>query len=277
MTDSFGARLRRERERRRISIKSIAESTNIRAALFEQLERGDASKWPSGIFRRSFIRAYASAIGWIRRRPYAISSSRFRIPAQAPIGCGCEGLRPSRLARAPELRLRLATGGVAPGRWLAAFCDIVVLAVIALTSVVVFRQLWMPLAICMCAYYAVGTVLTGATPGVFFLGWYRRLGQTTPKPIAASRSAAPFLIHPDRGHGLSLELSPESGRGEQSVAVLTARLSSPRLIRSAREGLALRCSALASLCASAASQPYGVRPRDPAASARMTPRAPGHA
>src|SRR3954471_12455275 len=55
--------LRRERERRRIALQSISANTKISASLFEALERGDVSRWPSGIFRRSFIRAYASAIG----------------------------------------------------------------------------------------------------------------------------------------------------------------------------------------------------------------------
>src|SRR5262245_61225144 len=60
---SFGRRLRRERERRKIDLRSIAENTEISMSLFEDLERDDVSRWPSGIFRRSFIRAYAQAIG----------------------------------------------------------------------------------------------------------------------------------------------------------------------------------------------------------------------
>src|SRR4051812_4604904 len=56
-------RLRRERERRQIPLSSISANTKISASLFEALERGDVSRWPSGIFRRSFIRAYAKAIG----------------------------------------------------------------------------------------------------------------------------------------------------------------------------------------------------------------------
>jgi transcriptional regulator with XRE-family HTH domain len=60
---SFGSRLRYERERRQIALKSIAESTKISIALLEGLERDDVSRWPSGIFRKSFIRSYAEAIG----------------------------------------------------------------------------------------------------------------------------------------------------------------------------------------------------------------------
>ena len=63
MSDSFGARLRYERERRQIALRSIAEGTKISVSLLEGLERGDVSRWPSGIFRKSFVRAYAEAIG----------------------------------------------------------------------------------------------------------------------------------------------------------------------------------------------------------------------
>jgi cytoskeletal protein RodZ len=61
--DSFGSRLRYERERRQIALKSIAESTKISISLLEGLERDDVSRWPSGIFRKSFIRSYAEAVG----------------------------------------------------------------------------------------------------------------------------------------------------------------------------------------------------------------------
>jgi cytoskeletal protein RodZ len=61
--NSLGSRLRYERERRQIALKSIAESTKIGIALLEGLERDDVSRWPSGIFRKSFIRSYAEAIG----------------------------------------------------------------------------------------------------------------------------------------------------------------------------------------------------------------------
>ena len=50
MSESFGARLRRERERRHITLTQIAASTKINASLFEALERDDVSRWPNGIF-----------------------------------------------------------------------------------------------------------------------------------------------------------------------------------------------------------------------------------
>ncbi len=61
--DQFGPCLRRERERRGISLQDIADRTKIGASLFVALERNDFSRWPGGIYRRAFVRAYAEAIG----------------------------------------------------------------------------------------------------------------------------------------------------------------------------------------------------------------------
>jgi hypothetical protein len=64
MCDSFGARLRRHREDRQVSLAEVAEQTKIKASLLEGLERDDISQWPAGIFRRAYMRAYAAAIGF---------------------------------------------------------------------------------------------------------------------------------------------------------------------------------------------------------------------
>jgi transcriptional regulator with XRE-family HTH domain len=63
MHQSLGARLRQRREEQHICLATIAEQTKIKASLLEELERDDISRWPVGIFRRSFIRGYAQAIG----------------------------------------------------------------------------------------------------------------------------------------------------------------------------------------------------------------------
>src|SRR5687767_5491388 len=60
---TFGPRLRSERERRGISLDTIATATKVSAELWEGLERNDFSKWPSGIFARAFVRDYAKAVG----------------------------------------------------------------------------------------------------------------------------------------------------------------------------------------------------------------------
>jgi len=61
--ETFGPRLRRERERRGISLETLALLTNVSVELWIGLERNDLSKWPRGIFARAFIRDYAKAIG----------------------------------------------------------------------------------------------------------------------------------------------------------------------------------------------------------------------
>jgi transcriptional regulator with XRE-family HTH domain len=63
MEMSFGARLRQQRERQSVALATIATETKIKISLLEGLERDDVSHWPGGIFRRSYLRAYAERIG----------------------------------------------------------------------------------------------------------------------------------------------------------------------------------------------------------------------
>ena len=63
MHQNFGARMRKRREEQGIALASIAEQTKIKQSLLDALERDDVSHWPTGLFRRAYIRAYAQAIG----------------------------------------------------------------------------------------------------------------------------------------------------------------------------------------------------------------------
>src|SRR6266436_862894 len=81
--DTFGPRLRVERERRGISLKNVAESTKIKESLFVELERNDFSNWPQGIFRRAHLSAYASAIGL---PPQSVLAEHLRLfPEDRPV------------------------------------------------------------------------------------------------------------------------------------------------------------------------------------------------
>ena len=60
---AFGARLRLQRERQGVALAAIADSTKIKLSLLVELERGDVSHWPRGLFRRAYLRDYAAAIG----------------------------------------------------------------------------------------------------------------------------------------------------------------------------------------------------------------------
>ena len=59
----FGARLRRAREERGLTLREIAQTTKMPITALERLERDDPSRLPGGIYIRSFVRAYASAVG----------------------------------------------------------------------------------------------------------------------------------------------------------------------------------------------------------------------
>src|SRR3954467_2430578 len=60
---TLGTWLRRERERRGVSLVDISEQTKLSVPLLQGLEADDLSRWPGGIFRRAFARSYATAIG----------------------------------------------------------------------------------------------------------------------------------------------------------------------------------------------------------------------
>jgi hypothetical protein len=168
--ESFGCRLRHERERRKIALAPIAENTKISLSLLEDLERDDVSRWPSGIFRRSFIRSYATAIGLDADVTMREFVERFPDPND-----------PERLVVSPQqprsaLRLTLAdsgsafTGGrllaAARGRWAAAACDATLIAAMGLAMYAVIGKLWMPLCVVSSGYYGGGILLLGNTPGV---------------------------------------------------------------------------------------------------------------
>jgi len=63
MRFSLGTRLRETREHKGLSLTAIAERTKINVVMLEGLERDDVSRWPGGIFRRAWVRAYAQSVG----------------------------------------------------------------------------------------------------------------------------------------------------------------------------------------------------------------------
>jgi transcriptional regulator with XRE-family HTH domain len=61
--EAFVTRLRRHRQRNRISLEEIAAETRVKREMFEALEANDLSAWPRGIYARAWIRTYACAVG----------------------------------------------------------------------------------------------------------------------------------------------------------------------------------------------------------------------
>ena len=207
--ESLGKRLRRERERRQIALASIAENTKISASLFEGLERDDASHWPSGIFRKAFIRSYASAIGlnpddiareFLQKFPDPNDPDVVLSLAPEPASAGHH----ASASPAATLRLTLATESAftrekllrsALDRIAAITCDLAVVSLIGLALYGAIGIFWMPLCIAFAVYYAGGVLLLGNTPGVRLCAPPRK--NKTPRgglPVATITKAARELL-----------------------------------------------------------------------------------
>ena len=61
--ESFGARLKREREQRKITLDEIAVSTKIGTRFLAAIEEDRFDQLPGGIFNKGFVRAYARHLG----------------------------------------------------------------------------------------------------------------------------------------------------------------------------------------------------------------------
>jgi transcriptional regulator with XRE-family HTH domain len=175
---SLCARLRRERERRQIALTSISANTKISASLFEALERGDVSRWPSGIFRRSFIRAYAAAIGldpdtvareFLEQFPDPLDPPASAAPTE-PAAVAVKSSDPTALRlKLADTPTPFARGRLLAGmrrRWAAVACDGGLVVAIALCAFIAFDKFWLPLGVAMLTYYLGGILLLGNTPGV---------------------------------------------------------------------------------------------------------------
>ncbi|HJZ74262.1 MAG TPA: helix-turn-helix transcriptional regulator [Vicinamibacterales bacterium] len=192
MTESFGARLRAARERQGVGLPAIAGRTKINIALFEGIERDDASRWPSGLFRRAFMRAYAAEIGLDPETTVLEFLQCFPDPMDEPHGAAkadsndLEGnpLRltladePSRLGRVHQLFGRLP-------RVSAAGIDLAIVIVAALVAFEISNRFWTPLTVATLGYYVGGV----ATLGNSFGGWVIERARTR---VSAAWRPAPM-------------------------------------------------------------------------------------
>ena len=183
--ETFGPRLRAERERRGITLDTLATVTKVSADLWEGLERNDFSRWPSGIFARAFIRDYARAVGidadelvdeFCRLFPIGDRRASRLIQAQAQLighdavvpddagGLPPEGERRTSVrSRADHMR---AMRGLLAPRTVAAIIDTAcTLAVAATVSRLVGASFGSCIGIIALIYYGTATVAIGGSPG----------------------------------------------------------------------------------------------------------------
>jgi hypothetical protein len=115
--NDFGPTLKAERERRGVTLGDLSASTKIAVPLLEALERSDFSRWPEGIYRRAFVRAYVEALG-LPSQPVVADCLRLfpdsftsvdSVPERAPIADLPPGAVPLTLTLAPSPRGSRAT------------------------------------------------------------------------------------------------------------------------------------------------------------------------
>lgn len=211
--ESFGRRLRSERERRGIVLQSIAASTKINASLLADLERGDLSKWPGGIFRRAFVREYAVSVGFA---PEPIVAEFVRLFPD-------EGSGRAPLSEPPsELRLTLADGGRPALRTRAiqvttALLEICVIAAVART--LTWLTAWPFGPICAAAsltYYGLASAVCGRSPALCWLHRSRPPQAATGETVRThSRDLLNFLVK---------QVAPQRTGGEEG-AIVTRRIA----------------------------------------------------
>jgi transcriptional regulator with XRE-family HTH domain len=203
--ETFGPRLRSERERRGISLETIASVTKVGADLWEGLERNDFSRWPSGIFARAFIRDYARAVGldeteiideFCRLFPIGDRRAERVIKAQGELighNVSLDGsMVPSAgdrrsAARIKEDQARARRIRLAPRAVAAGIDTSAALLAATGTSMLLDTGFWTTAGAVGLIYYAFSTVALGTTPGTRAVGVLR---QRVPTLFAVQDSQA---------------------------------------------------------------------------------------
>jgi cytoskeletal protein RodZ len=168
---AFGERLRRHREKQRVTLEQIAASTKVAASLFAGLEKGDCSRWPGGMYNRSFIRGYASAVRLDPDDIAAEFAECYNAPAEASTSpTSPTAARPRTSVPPFALRLKLEVDPEelrrrAARRAVLAVLDILIVAVVA--GIVGFASgisYWSALALFSITYQFSVRLLSGISP-----------------------------------------------------------------------------------------------------------------
>ncbi len=182
---AFGERLRRQREKQHVTLDRIAASTKVAASLFAGLEKGDCSRWPGGMYNRSFIRAYAAAVRLDPDDTAAEFAEYYNAAADSPATGHPAAPRQAGAAMPFALRLKLEVDPEDLRRQMArrailAVGDILaVAAVAALVALTAGVTYWSALAAFSILYQVSVRLLSGVSPAERLLS-RRRLAALTP-------------------------------------------------------------------------------------------------
>ena len=189
---AFCLSLKAARERRGVSIATIAETTKVCPSHFVALERGDVARWPHGLFRRAFFRGYVEMIGL----PVAETLEEFLrlFPEEAP-GPHAAAPRPQPADNAPRLVLDDSWRGVKTpilSRLAAATIDgaVVVLlpGMLARLSGVEPATI---VALAAVGYFTIATAVFGESPASWLLRRRAHLARIWQRNAGAAPQAKP--------------------------------------------------------------------------------------
>ena len=199
-TTTLGADLRRERERRGLALRTISENTKVSVALLEGLEADDISRWPGGIFRRAFVRAYAQCVGLDADEVFRRFERQFPVDGADPVepteALAAAAGRPTVVRQFPQRQPPRAVALGPRARLLGTAADLTVAAVLAFGCAAAGSRLLWPVLLIAC-YYAVGVLVTGTSPdgcAAWRRAWHPAKSKPQPIPAPVPEVAAPAVI-----------------------------------------------------------------------------------
>jgi transcriptional regulator with XRE-family HTH domain len=172
--DTFGPELRRQRERQRVTLDEIERTSKISRALLAGLERNDLSRWPGGLYRRAFFRAYVVAIG-LPPEPLLPDFLRFFPESGQPPHIGDDDA--FRIGLVAEPRWPLLARRAA-----AVAIDACAVAVAAYIAAMLGANFWVAIAAAAIVSHGVCTIGWGRSFGSW---WVARVGARSMSPAAA--------------------------------------------------------------------------------------------
>jgi transcriptional regulator with XRE-family HTH domain len=218
---AFCARLKTARERKGVALEDIAAATKVARSLLKGLEENDLSRWPQGIYRRSYLRDYLRAVDlpvqpmvaeFVRlfpdgEAPTLELAEIADVDAPCPLSMTLADGTPERLARSRK-------------HLLAAALDLGAVVVLSGLAWWLLRaDVWASAAVVALGYYSASTATLGRSPASRLLdnrGWRR------PAPAPAPAEPADTLLSRLReAKGLSGQSEPAMTGGLFSVLVVS--------------------------------------------------------
>jgi len=175
--------------------------------LFAELERGDVSKWPQGIFRRAHLCAYVSAIG-LPTQPVLAEFLRLFPSDDADV----DGMKPAEGIDVPPAQTQLpatvpattpplASPGLADRMWIAGFDLSAVCLIASIVAAVTGISVWVTAALVAAGYSAIGAACFARSVGAHVQQRIRRILDDRSVPSQTSmpiRDVRLILSRPER-------------------------------------------------------------------------------